>query len=307
MYSFPCNFTAFPHTLNRSDQSSSADPSSLQPAESQSLTFPTSYMAYPTPQVASPSTSSEVVTSASIATSVSIQHAAELTLHSPEATPTAPPPPPPPPPSSSHTPDPAPPAPSPTHATNNSPPHESAPQSAPPPTQNSPTDDVSSPDSSSSSGLESDMLADHNSFRAQHGASSMTWNNEMASKAQQWANGCVFKHSGGTLGPFGGKYMTPVGFLFQHFNSLCVENLAAGTGTSYSADTGFGQWTAEQCQCDSPSIFIFRLVDGSPKPQLNTTPTTLCRLISLRLYGRLLYNSAARSRSAMIYLVPALA
>jgi uncharacterized protein YkwD len=205
-----------------------SDPSSLQPAESQTLIFPTSYMAYPSPQVASPSSSSEVVTSSSEATSVSIQHAAELTLHTPEPTPTAPPPPPP---SSSHAHAPAPaPAPSPTQATNNSPPHESAPESAPPPTQDSPTNDASSSDSSSS-GLESDMLSDHNSFRAQHGASSMTWNNEMAGKAQQWANGCVFKHSGGTLGPFG-------------------ENLAAGTGSSYSADTGFGQWTAEQSQYD---------------------------------------------------------
>jgi hypothetical protein len=33
----------------------------------------------------------------------------------------------------------------------------------------------------------------------------LTWNDNLAAKAQQWANGCQFKHSGGTLGAFGGK------------------------------------------------------------------------------------------------------
>ncbi|EED77118.1 predicted protein, partial [Postia placenta Mad-698-R] len=57
-------------------------------------------------------------------------------------------------------------------------------------------------------------LNDQNTVRAQHGASAFTWNNTLADAAQKWANGCVFQHSGGTLGPFG-------------------ENLAAGTGSSY--------------------------------------------------------------------------
>jgi len=53
----------------------------------------------------------------------------------------------------------------------------------------------------------------------------------LASKAQQWANGCVFQHSGGSLGPFG-------------------ENLAAGTGSSYGISAAVGSWTAEVSQYD---------------------------------------------------------
>ncbi|KAJ3528656.1 hypothetical protein NM688_g7967 [Phlebia brevispora] len=50
-------------------------------------------------------------------------------------------------------------------------------------------------------------------------------------KAQQWANGCVFQHSGGTLGPFG-------------------ENLAAGTGSSYDIAAAVKSWTDEVSQYD---------------------------------------------------------
>lgn len=59
---------------------------------------------------------------------------------------------------------------------------------------------------------EVDTLADiagylnsHNQFRAQHGARALAWDNNLAAKAQQWANRCQFKHSGGTLGPYGGR------------------------------------------------------------------------------------------------------
>ena len=48
-------------------------------------------------------------------------------------------------------------------------------------------------------------LSAHNDMRAKHGAKPLTWSNELASKAQQWADGCVFKHSGGSLGPYGGR------------------------------------------------------------------------------------------------------
>ena len=59
-------------------------------------------------------------------------------------------------------------------------------------------------DSTTSSSDISAYLSAHNTIRAQHGASALTWSDELASKAQQWANGCVFQHSGGSLGPFGG-------------------------------------------------------------------------------------------------------
>jgi len=69
-------------------------------------------------------------------------------------------------------------------------------------------------------------LTAHNSFRAQHGAAALTWSDEAASKAQQWANGCDFKHSGGSLGPFG-------------------ENLAAGNGADYDITAAIKSWTDE--------------------------------------------------------------
>lgn len=47
-------------------------------------------------------------------------------------------------------------------------------------------------------------LAAHNNFRARHGAKALTWNGDLANKAQQWANRCVFEHSEGQLGPYGG-------------------------------------------------------------------------------------------------------
>jgi len=75
-------------------------------------------------------------------------------------------------------------------------------------------------------------LSAHNTIRAQHGASDLTWSDELASKAQQWANGCVFQHSGGTLGPFG-------------------ENLAAGTGSSYDIATAVKSWTDEVSEYDA--------------------------------------------------------
>ncbi|KAI0073539.1 PR-1-like protein [Panus rudis PR-1116 ss-1] len=75
-------------------------------------------------------------------------------------------------------------------------------------------------------------LSAHNTVRAQHGAAPLTWSNEAAAKAQEWANRCVFKHSGGTLGPFG-------------------ENLAAGTGDSYDIATAIKSWTDEVSQYNS--------------------------------------------------------
>jgi len=54
----------------------------------------------------------------------------------------------------------------------------------------------------------------------------LTWSDQLASKAQQWANNCKFQHSGGSLGPFG-------------------ENLAAGTGSSYNIQAAIKSWTDE--------------------------------------------------------------
>jgi uncharacterized protein YkwD len=69
-------------------------------------------------------------------------------------------------------------------------------------------------------------LSSHNSVRAQHGAAPLTWSDQLAGKAQQWANNCVNHHSGGTLGPYG-------------------ENLAAGTGSNFGISEAVKLWTNE--------------------------------------------------------------
>jgi len=70
------------------------------------------------------------------------------------------------------------------------------------------------------------FLHSQNTVRARHGASPLSWENLLASKAEQWAAHCQFKHSGGTLGPFG-------------------ENLAAGTGKAYDIAAAVKSWTDE--------------------------------------------------------------
>ncbi|ESK98377.1 hypothetical protein Moror_127 [Moniliophthora roreri MCA 2997] len=83
----------------------------------------------------------------------------------------------------------------------------------------------------SSSGDIEQYLEAHNSVRAQHGAQPLTWSDEAASKAQQWANNCKFEHSGGSLGSFG-------------------ENLAAGTSDSYTIARAVKGWTDEVSDYD---------------------------------------------------------
>ncbi|KAI1787005.1 CAP domain-containing protein [Ganoderma leucocontextum] len=82
-------------------------------------------------------------------------------------------------------------------------------------------------------------LTAHNSVREKHGAADLKWNNTLASAAQTWVNKCVFKHSGGSLGPYG-------------------ENLAAGTG-NYAIAAAVKGWTNEvseyNAQSPKPSHF----------------------------------------------------
>ena len=49
-------------------------------------------------------------------------------------------------------------------------------------------------------------LAAHNNFRAKHGAAAFKWNNTLAAAAQKEVNRCIFKHSGGIFGPYGGTF-----------------------------------------------------------------------------------------------------
>lgn len=73
-----------------------------------------------------------------------------------------------------------------------------------------------------------EYLNAHNSFRALHNAGPLTWDNELALKAQEWANRCVMEHSGGDFG----------------------ENLAAGTG-DYSIRDAVNAWTSESTKYKS--------------------------------------------------------
>ena len=56
----------------------------------------------------------------------------------------------------------------------------------------------------STDAISKEALTGHNSFRALHGASPLTWNKDLAAAAQSWVSRCVFEHSGGKVGAFGG-------------------------------------------------------------------------------------------------------
>ena len=70
-------------------------------------------------------------------------------------------------------------------------------------------------------------LDSHNKARAAHAAAPLAWSDNLARAAQVWANRCVLKHSGGSLGPYG-------------------ENLAWGPPGFNSTDA-VNLWTAEKC------------------------------------------------------------
>ena len=108
---------------------------------------------------------------------------------------------------------------------------------------------TSSTDSNGSDASDSDVdtyLSTQNSVRAQYGASALTWNNTLAAAAQQWSNGCVFQHSGGSLGPFGGEYISYL--IYKSRIKMLLENLAAGTGSGYTITSAITSWTNEACE-----------------------------------------------------------
>lgn len=78
------------------------------------------------------------------------------------------------------------------------------------------------PSSSTLSSDEQAYLDAHNTLRAAYGADALSWSDTLASVAQNWANGCVFEHSGSQYG----------------------ENLAAGTG-DYTIPSAMQLWADE--------------------------------------------------------------
>ena len=80
---------------------------------------------------------------------------------------------------------------------------------SPTPTPQPPSSTSSTPSSNPTGGVSADdistYLSAHNTVRAQHGASPLTWSDNLSNIAQGWANNCIFEHSNYTLGPYGGK------------------------------------------------------------------------------------------------------
>jgi pathogenesis-related protein 1 len=96
-------------------------------------------------------------------------------------------------------------------------------------------------------------LNGHNNYRALHGANALTWSDDLANTAKNWASGCVFKHSGGIYG----------------------ENLAAGTG-DYTITDGINGWTSESSQYDpnNPTYSHFTQVVWKSTTQLGCAVVT---------------------------------
>ena len=104
----------------------------------------------------------------------------------------------------------------------------SNPASSNPSTPSNPTHNTPSTSSSSTGGSgsvsSSDQQAyldDHNNFRQLHGANPLTWSSELASTAKQWADKCLWEHSG-TPG-VGGTYLFSE--IVFYLRPVCRESL----------------------------------------------------------------------------------
>ncbi|KXN82228.1 Cell wall protein PRY3 [Leucoagaricus sp. SymC.cos] len=75
-----------------------------------------------------------------------------------------------------------------------------------------------------------EVVRQHNAYRAHYGAPSLSWSDALYPGTQQWANQCKFQHSNGK-GAYG-------------------ENLAAGTGTAYGFSNGLKSWMDEASKYD---------------------------------------------------------
>ncbi|KAK1223793.1 hypothetical protein PQX77_013317 [Marasmius sp. AFHP31] len=188
-------------------------------------------------------TSTSSSTSETPTTTSTTEEAPTSTSTTQEVTTTSEPPPPPPPTTTSSTPESTPTRESGNNGNNNN------------NDNNGQNQNQGSGNSGSTSGGDIDQyLSAHNSIRAQHGASDLTWSDEAAAKAQEWANKCVFEHSGGVLGAFG-------------------ENLAAGTGSSYGIKEAVKGWTDEVSEYSVPrstSTPISRSLTDLPAEDYNS-------------------------------------
>ena len=200
---------------------------------------------------------------------------------------------PPPPTTTSSTPEP-----SPSSSSSEPPPPVTSPNSFNANPNNGGSSDGGSNGSQASDADINEYLSAHNSVRARHGASPLTWSNTLAAAAQKWSNGCVFQHSGWSVGPFGGMISSLV--CQRAYLKFCSENLAAGTGSAYGITSAVTSWTNEVCGFYQ---FICAFVIPhmlSPRIQLNTTPAIPLLLILRKWSGRVRLNLAARRRHVVV-------
>jgi hypothetical protein len=115
-------------------------------------------------------------------------------------------------------------------------------------------------------------LSAHNNERAKFGAEALVWSDKLANAAASWANHCIFKHSGGTLGPFG-------------------ENLAAGTDESPAS--AVGSWNKESSAYPDFDFEVSAV--GLSMRQANSRSRTHSRRTSPRSSGRRRSRWAART------------
>ncbi|OBZ79217.1 Fruiting body protein SC7 [Grifola frondosa] len=206
--SLSSSLTAIPANVAPSVNLSSLSTST--PTQSQSSSATTSHVPTTSSTSSSSSSSQTPKPAATLSSSSSTTSSTPATTHSSTSTP------PPAPSTTSSTPQPTP-----THTTTASSASKASFSSSSSSSSPSAAAAASVGDATSQSDIDQ-YLSAHNTVRAQHGASALTWGDNLASKAQQWANGCVFQHSGGSLGPFGGrvKASTQVGCAVQLCNGI---------------------------------------------------------------------------------------
>lgn len=101
----------------------------------------------------------------------------------------------------------------------------------------------------SSDPIMNEALTGHNSFRALHNASALVWNDDLTAAAKSWASGCVFEHSEGQVGDFGGMSLEGSPLVAENNVFRLAENLAVGTDP-FTVTDGINMWTGEVVDYD---------------------------------------------------------
>jgi len=141
--------------------------------------------------------------------------------------------------------------------------------------------------------LAQQWLDAHNSARNNHGASPLAWSDDLANAAKSWASGCKFKHSGGSLGPYGENLAAQTGGLTpaqavqmwmdevgdynpsnpqpSHFSQVVWKGttqlgcaiVSCGAGTIFSAEFGSSDYAV--CEYNPPGNVIGQFAENVQK------------------------------------------